>query len=107
LIEDVRLNETAHLMSARDSLNKREVEVVFRNVGAAHLRTQGTLEVRRPDNTVAAKVDIAEFPTVPGALRRLKVNLPGNLAPGSYVALAILDYGGQEIAAGQIEFRIQ
>jgi hypothetical protein len=51
------------------------------------------------------KVNIAEFPTLPGATRRLGVPLP-RLQRGKYVLLALLDYDGAEIAAGQVDLEI-
>ncbi|MCI0436568.1 MAG: hypothetical protein L0271_23465 [Gemmatimonadetes bacterium] len=102
-IEEVRINERA----AGEPRSAREAEVVFHNLGEAHLKTSGSLEVRRSDNSLVAKLEVPEFRSVPGAVRRLKLELPAGLAPGSYVALALLDYGGQEIAAGQIEFQVK
>jgi P pilus assembly chaperone PapD len=100
VIEEVRIN-------GDEPGSTREAEVVFHNLGESHLKTRGTLEVRRSDNSVVAKLEVPEFPSVPGAVRRLKLELPAGLARGSYVALALLDYGGQEIAAGQIEFQVK
>jgi P pilus assembly chaperone PapD len=83
----------------------KQVVVTYHNTGAKQTLTHGTLEVRRPDNTVVTKVDIAEFPTLPGATRRLGVPLP-KLQRGKYVLLALLDYEGAEIAAGQVDLEI-
>jgi P pilus assembly chaperone PapD len=80
-----------------------EAVVAFRNAGGLPLSTKGTIEVRRPDNSVAAKVEVPMFPTLPGALRRVAVPLPP-LGPGQYVILVLLDFGGAEIAAGQLDF---
>jgi P pilus assembly chaperone PapD len=79
------------------------VEVLFRNSGKAHLKPTGAVEVRSADNQVVAKLDISEFPIAPGDARRLKLALP-KVQSGRYVALALLDYGGDEIAAAQLEF---
>jgi hypothetical protein len=83
----------------------KQVVVTYRNTGSKQTQTHGTLEIRRPDNTVVTKVDIAEFPTLPGATRRLGVPLP-RLQRGKYVLLALLDYEGTEIAAGQVDLEI-
>jgi P pilus assembly chaperone PapD len=82
---------------------KRDIAVTFVNTGTLHLSTRGTIEIRRPDNSLAAKVEVPEFPVLPGARRRVRAGLP-NLPPGHYVALALLDFGGAEIAAAQIEY---
>lgn len=82
------------------------LEIAFRNAGGIHLATTGSVEFRTPDNALAAKTNIAEFPTLPGARRIVSLPLP-RLAPGRYVALALLDYGGAEIAAGQLEIEVR
>jgi len=90
---------------AKRDTSLKQVVVTYHNTGAKQTLTHGTLEVRRPDNSVVAKVDIAEFPTLPGATRRLGVPLP-KLQRGKYVLLALLDYEGAEIAAGQVDLEI-
>jgi len=90
---------------AKRDTSLKQVVVTYHNTGAKQTVTHGTLEVRRADNTVVTKVDIAEFPTLPGATRRLGVPLP-QLPRGKYVLLALLDYEGSEIAAGQVDLEI-
>jgi hypothetical protein len=70
-----------------------------------NLVAKGRLEFRRLDNTLALQVPIAEFPTLPGAVRKLMVDVPNGLAPGDYVALALIDFGGAELVAGQIDYQ--
>ena len=100
-------------MASRDTTVNRgadsslkQVIVTYRNTGARQTLTHGSIEVRRPDNSLAATIPIPEFPTLPGATRRLGVPLPA-LPPGKYVLLALLDYEGAEIAAGQVELEIR
>lgn len=90
---------------AKSDTSLKQVVVTYHNTGAKQTLTHGTLEVRRADNSVVTKVDIAEFPTLPGATRRLGVALP-RLPSGRYVLLALLDYEGAEIAAGQVDLDI-
>jgi len=84
---------------------RTRIAITFHDVGGLPLRVHGTMEYRRPDNSVARTDSIAEFPVLPGARRRVAVPIP-RLAPGSYMALALLDYGGAEIAAAQIAVRV-
>ena len=77
----------------------------FHNTGAMHLVAKGRLEFRRLDNSVATQVPITEFPTLPGAVRKLLVDVPSDLAPGDYVVLALIDFGGAELVAGQIDYQ--
>jgi len=70
-----------------------------------NLVAKGRLEFRHLDNTVATTVPIPEFPTLPGATRKVLVDIPGNLAAGDYVVLALIDFGGAELVAGQIDYQ--
>jgi len=83
----------------------RQIAIRFHNTGATHLVTRGRLEFRRADNTVAKEISIADFPTLPGAVRRVLVDVPSDLTPGTYIALVLLDYGGTELLAGQIDYK--
>ena len=79
----------------------RRIAITFHATGGMPLWVHGTLEYRRADNSVAATDSIAEFPVLPDARRRIAIRVH-QLAPGKYLTLALLDYGGSEIAAGQI-----
>lgn len=85
---------------------QRRISIQFRNSGQIHLAAKGRIEIRRSDNVVVAEVPIPEFPTLPGALRKLDVNVPAATPPGTYVALAMIDFGGSEIAAGELELTL-
>jgi P pilus assembly chaperone PapD len=100
-VEDVQVRRDT---TARDAL-KREVAILYHNTGSRHSLVHGTVEIRRADNTLAAKVDVPEFPALPGARRRIGVGLPA-LPSGRYVVLALLDYGGREIVAGQADLQV-
>jgi len=88
--------------SAADSGGQR-FEVTFRNSGGLPLWVRGRVEFRRLDNSVAATADVPEFPVLPGARRTVVVPGP-KLRAGRYVALALLDYGGADIAGAQTSF---
>jgi hypothetical protein len=83
----------------------RQVAIRFHNTGGMNLVAKGRLEFRHLDNTVATTVPIPEFPTLPGATRKVLVDIPGNLAAGDYVVLALIDFGGAELVAGQIDYQ--
>ncbi len=84
---------------------KKQIAIRFHNTGGMHLLAKGRLEFRRLDNTVATQVPIAEFPTLPGAARKVLVDVPSDLAAGDYVVLALIDFGGAELVAGQIDYQ--
>ena len=79
----------------------RRIAITFHATGGMPLWVHGTLEYRRTDNSVAATDSIPEFPVLPDARRRITAPVH-QLAPGRYLVLALLDYSGSEIAAGQI-----
>jgi len=84
---------------------KRQISVVFHNTGGTHLLAKGRLEFRRIDNSLAGQVTIPEFPTLPGAIRKVMLDVPAGLTPGDYVVLALIDFGGAELVAGQIDYQ--
>lgn len=89
--------------AARVGVATKDFEVHFRNLGGVQIRPAGKLEIRSADNTLVSSVPIPEFPVLPGAVRRMRVPMPA-LPKGRYVAIALVDFGGAEIAGGQIEF---
>jgi P pilus assembly chaperone PapD len=110
-IEDVPLpRATSSTTPVKTAANvppgtKRQISVRFHNTGGIHLLGKGRLEFRRLDNSLAAEVPIPEFPTLPGATRKVMIDVPGNLAAGDYVVLALIDFGGSELVAGQIDYQ--
>ena len=95
-VEDVGLEDSAG----------RKLTVSFRNSGEVPLWPTGRVEFRRLDGSVAGTVPIEEFPVLPGSLRRLTVQCPA-LSPGRYVALALIDYGGSDVAGGQVPLTVR
>jgi len=86
---------------ARVDTSHDHVTVAFRNSGGLPLAVTGRVEFRRIDNSVAAHDTVQSFPILPGARRRINVPLPA-LTSGHYIALVLLDFGGADVAAGQI-----
>ena len=110
-IEDVPVPRTtasttpATTVANVPAATKRQISVMFHNTGGTHLLAKGRLEFRRIDNSLAAQVAIPEFPTLPGATRKVMLDVPAGLAPGDYVVLALIDFGGAELVAGQIDYQ--
>ena len=110
-VEDVAVRPAASSTSAVKTASvvtsptRKQISIRFHNTGGAHLVAKGRLEFRRLDNTLALEVPIAEFPTRPGAIRKVMVDVPAGLAAGDYVVLALIDFGGAELVAGQIDFQ--
>lgn len=105
-VEDLQVRpRTLRADGSPGEAGAREFVVAFRNSGGLPLWPRGSVEIRRLDNTVAATVDVPEFPVLPGALRAVVVDVP-RLPAGHYVALALIDFAGEEIAAGQLELEV-
>jgi P pilus assembly chaperone PapD len=110
-VEDVAVPRTtvsttpATTVSNVPAATKRQISIVFHNTGGTHLLAKGRLEFRRIDNSLAAQVAIPEFPTLPGATRKVMLDVPAGLTPGDYVVLALIDFGGAELVAGQIDYQ--
>ena len=96
--------KTASAVASPEQAN-RKIAIKFHNTGGMHLVSKGRLEFRRLDNSLATQVPIAEFPTLPGAVRQVLVDVPNSLQAGDYVVLALIDFGGAELVAGQIDYQ--
>jgi P pilus assembly chaperone PapD len=112
-VEEVAVKEaasstaTTKTASAASPATKKQISIRFHNTGGTHLVSKGRLEFRRLDNSLAMEAPIAEFPTLPGAIRKVLVDVPTGLAAGDYVVLALIDFGGAELVAGQIDFQVK
>ena len=102
-ITDLKVVDDGSAGAARDSSKQMMVE--FENSGFRHVVAQGTVEFRRADNSVAARVALPNVYALPGARQFVKAMMP-RLEPGKYVMLATYDFGGAEIAAAQIEYEV-
>lgn len=83
---------------------KRQIAIWFHNTGSVHLVAKGRLIFRRLDNSSELEVPIEEFPTLPGAVRKVLVDAPMGVPAGDYLVLALIDFGGADLVAGQIEY---
>jgi P pilus assembly chaperone PapD len=81
------------------------VQAILTATGRLQVRPRAVLQVRRPDNSIAASVPVPAFPVLPGATRRLTIPLPP-LAPGPYVGLLLVDSGGPDVIAAQVAIEI-
>jgi P pilus assembly chaperone PapD len=86
---------------------RQQIAIRFSNDGEVHFFARGQIEIRRLDNSVAMQIPIAEFPMLSGAVRQLVLDVPPTLLPGNYIALALIEFGGAEIAAGQLELNVR
>jgi hypothetical protein len=113
LFEDVagtgRLDATVSEVAVREVTPGVPGAVVgVANPGTLIARCTGKIEVRNTAGTVVATVPLGsrgEFWVYPGSRRDLSAVAPGPLAPGTYTVLAIVDFGGDHLVAGDAVYR--
>jgi P pilus assembly chaperone PapD len=101
----VSAGSTAKNPSSTDRSPKRQIAIWFHNTGGVHLIAKGRLVFRRVDNSSELEVPIEEFPTLPDAVRKVLLEVPTGLPAGDYLVLALIDFGGADLVAGQIDYR--
>lgn len=89
-----------------DSVRVRQLAVRFTNTGRAHLVVKSTVEIRNEATQLVAEFGGPDAHLTPGSFRDILIPLPANLARGRYVAVVLLDYGGDEITAAQLDVEI-
>lgn len=98
-----------HLLDAKtgkvDSTT-HDVVAMLHNTGGTQLQVKGTVEFRTLDNRTVATDTVSDTPVLPGALRRIRVQVPSTLKAGTYVALAIFGFGGTDDVAAQAEVTV-
>lgn len=84
------------------------VVVGVTNPGTLIARCTGKLELRDTSGAAVATLPLGsrgEFWVYPGSRRDLSAIAAGPLAPGTYTALAIVDFGGDHLVAGDAVYR--
>ncbi|MBW3553834.1 MAG: hypothetical protein KY466_09990 [Gemmatimonadetes bacterium] len=78
----------------------------FLNSGDAPLRAEGDIEIRTEEGEIVAVVPVAPFSVLPRRVRRTRIGLELALPPGRYLAIPVLDFGGDYLAGGQAVFDV-
>lgn len=93
-----------------DASNPLSIIVRFANSGTAVLRdVVGAVEVRDVFGATVRTLNMAPFTVLPDGVREVKVSGAEDDKPlpkGDYVALAIIDFGGDVLVAGELPFTI-
>lgn len=85
------------------------VNVRVSNTGNALLRCLGRVELRDREGAAVETVFVGEdgrFALFPDGYRELALQAEAPLAPGGYTALAIVDFGGDYLVAGDAFFEV-
>ena len=97
-------------LSPQAEKNPLKIAVEFENTGNTLLRCNGRVEIRDAEGNDVETVQIGSkgrFSVYPDGKRLVSGSLSGKLSPGDYIALAIVDYGGEELVAGELEFEVK
>lgn len=87
-----------------------KVAVEFENTGNTFLRCTGRVEIKAAEGKDVETVQIGSnghFSVYPDGKRLVSGTVSKRLLPGDYIALAIVDYGGEELVAGELEFEVK
>lgn len=95
----------------RHGLNPLWLTLEFLNRGTLNLGdVSGRVEIRNDQGETIERIEVESFPILPGATRQLRVQSERpsgeRLPPDRYVALAILDYGGDNAVGAQAVFEV-
>ncbi len=86
------------------------VQVVFKNTGNTLLKCNGTIEIRDDTGGTVQTIPLdygnSPFTVYPEGTRNVYARIQKSLPAGDYIILAIIDYGGENLVAGQIEYQI-
>lgn len=82
-----------------------DVIAELRNHGNVHVRAKVRLEYRSATDSIVARAQDLDVPMLPGATREWRSTLP-NLTVGRYVVLLVVDFGGAELVAAQLDLDV-
>jgi hypothetical protein len=101
----VQINGAITKMTATSSARGQLYRVMFKNTGNAHVYVRGQLAVQQ-GSSVVEQLDLADGQLVErGGDRTLEI-VGKRLPPGSYQAIATVDYGGKTETGGAIAFDV-
>ncbi len=83
-----------------------KVLIEYENTGTTFQRVSGRVEFRNSKGETAAKLEVASFRVLPGGKRKLELPLEQKLPSGDYIALVLLDFGGDFVLGSQARFKI-
>lgn len=79
----------------------------FENTGNTLLHCVGKVEIRNEEGEKVKTLPLGHggnFAVYPGSTRIISAPLPEDLDTGHYIALGIVDFGGESLVAGELEF---
>lgn len=108
----IDIPESTHFTGEIDDVSAKALSdgqhylVGFHNTGNVHVYLSGRVEIKQ-GGSVIDKVTLPTGMLVERAGKRLVDAVGKKLPPGSYQAVALIDYGGPSLVAGQTTFTVR
>ncbi len=83
-----------------------QVVVDYENTGTTFQQPKAQLRIVNGKGETALQKDVTDLAVLPGGKLRFKIPVTQSLPSGSYLALVIIDYGGDTLVAGQVRFQL-
>jgi len=107
-----------------DPVRQYRFTIEFENTGIRRLRPTGKVDILDANGEPVRELTFPKFVSLPGTVQKIEVPLtrppgealrPGDtpfegdpqLPPGTYLAIAIIDYGGEALVGAQLPFQIE
>lgn len=84
----------------------RSLVVVLANTGNTVMRLSGAIELRDESGQVAYRIEVPDVPVLRDSERELTLALPDDMAPGFYVALALIQDSRGGLLAGELPLEV-
>jgi hypothetical protein len=102
----VRIDGGIDDIAAKQTDSGERLLVDFRNMGNAHVYLNGDIQIRKGTETVQ-QIPLEKQVLVERGGRRVIEAFTQKLPPGKYTALALIDFGGPNLAGGQTSFVVK
>jgi len=105
--KESEITDIEFLYSDVNSENAMKAQIVIKNTGDTLVNPVGFLEIRDFDGNSVERYELPKnLYVMPYRLRNIEMTIPNNLDKGDYLAIAIIDYGGDGLIAGEARFSI-
>lgn len=84
-----------------------KVAVTFQDTGNTYLRPTGRIEIKDETGKTISKIPIKKFTILPEGKRILEIPIEKKLPAGQYLTLAIIDFEGEFLVAGEAKFEVE
>jgi hypothetical protein len=99
------------LVKEQKTVGMVTIEVVFKNQGNSLLKCTGWVQILDENGETVRNIPLeyghSPFTVYPDGRRTVYGSMKEKLSSGAYMLLAIVDYGGEDLVAGEMEFEIK